>query len=720
MKRACKRLLPVLLAALLLLQAPVFAAGLPAGWSGQITLSDGGMPPPPPGGGGGGGTGAAGQEFATFDEVKDTAAIYIGSDNPGLASYSSLGEVMADHLSGAMLERPAGYNGIAIQMDSEADVFTIGGEERTYEVDGEMYNTVIRVAAGEGNNDAGYEAICGVAAAINTGELRIQNSYLYSDGPRSTPVYAFSTQSPGATSLVVLDSKLEAHSDSVWMPPFKLLAGGARATLLMTRNNSWFYGSQVLSNNWGAISQDSVDATTYVVNSSGISSEGGYGTYLTYGMRLYGSDLYAGQYGVFMCGTSDILTDTGEGALSDEDAMSKAPDYAVDTSRVSRVAAPFNAVVIHNSLPDISMVAKGVFRNSVLSTLAEDLPESVTPMAADDDFFLPGVDIVGSGNGCGAAYFFNRNLYGSLALVRSMNADLTFDNTDARTSNGVLVQSVITYDPPAASGYLTPEQGLTVPGISATFLNGAYTGDILHQDYQRPMTVTVGENATLTGKAVSGTYAAWNSLWSEEQLLSALREDGHAPEDFGNDLWVEDVQANLIRSEDTVYQDTNNLGISMTVAQGGTWSVTGDSSLKQLTLEDGATITAPAGCTLTFYTGCDASNALEFYDETGAEAMDALEAGTYENVVIRLSGTPISETTEAETEAPESAVESIEPVPTPEPVPDSSEVPEESPEVSEAPAEADPIPVLPVVIVLAVLAVVVVAAVMLRRKKTGE
>lgn len=706
MKRKCKRLLPLLLAALLLLQVPAWAM-------------DGGMPPPPPGdGGGGGGAGAAGQEFATFDEIKDTAAIYIGSDSPDISSYSSLGEVMADHLSGALLERPAGYNGIAIQMDSETDVFTIGGPERTIDVDGELYNTVIRVAAGEGNNDAGYEAVYGVAAAINTGELRIENSYLYSDGPRSTPVYAFSTQSPSATSLVVLDSRLEAHSDSVWMPPFKLLAGGARATLLMTRNNSWFYGSQVLSNNWGAISQDSVDATTYVVNSSGISTEGGYGTYLTYGMRLYGSELYAGQYGVFMCGTSDILTDTGEAALSDEAAMSKVPDYPVDTGRGSTVAAPFNAVVIHNSLPDITMVAKGLFRNSVLSTLPEDLPESVTPMAYDDEFFLPGVDIVGSGNGCGAAYFFNRNLYGSLALVRSMNADLTFDHTDTRTSNGVLVQSVITYDPPSASGYLTPEQGPTVPGISATFLDGAYTGDILHQDYQRAMTITVGENATLTGKAVSGTYAAWNGLWSEEQLVSALQADGHAPEDFGNDLWVEDVQANLIRPEDTVYQDTENLGIALTVAQGGSWVVNGDSSLKALTLEEGASITAPAGCTLTFYTGCDASNALDFYDETGAEALDTLAPGTYENVVIRLSGTPIPEVEEP-AEVPESAAEAAEPEPPPEPTPEPSAAPEEDPAVSETPAPASSAtsPVLPVVIVLVVLAAVVAAVVLVRRKK---
>lgn len=677
-----------------------------------VSAADGGMPPPPPDGGGGG-AGSAGQEFATFEEVKENAAIYIGSDDPDLASYSSLGVVMADHLSDAMLERPEGYNGIAVAMDSETDVFTIGGEARTYEVDGTKYNTVIRVAAGEGNNDAGYEAVYGVGAAINTGELHIENSYIYAEGPRATPVYAFSTQSPGATSLVVKDSKLEAHSDSVWMPPFKLLAGGARATLLMTRNNSWFYGSEVLSNNWGAISQDSVDAMTYVVNSSGISTEGGYGTYLTYGMRLYGSELYGGQYGVFMCGTSDILTDTGEAALSDGDAMSKEPDYPVDTSRISKVAAPFNAVVIHNSLPDITMVAKGVFRNSLLSTLAEDLPETVTPMAYDDDFFLPGVDIVGSGNGCGAAYFFNRNLYGSLALVRSMNADLTFDNSETHTSNGVLVQSVVTYDPPSASGYLTPEQGLTVPGIAATFLNGAYEGDIFHDDYQRPMTVTVGDGATLSGKAVSGTYAAWNALWSEEQLLATLQADGHAPEDFQNEAWVADVQANLIRPEDTVYQDTENHGISMTVAQGGTWVVTGDSSLKQLTLEDGASITAPEGCTLTVYTGCDTSNSLAFYDESTGEILDSLAAGTYDDVVIRIAGTPVEEPAE-DAEISDVPEEPAAPAPSSAPA-----TPEAMPAESEAPVPADSgtSPVIPIVATVAVVAVAAITAVLLRRGK---
>ena len=62
---------------LLLFAAMLSALLLPA------MAMDGGMPPEPPGGfgappggpGGGGGAGAAGQEFATYDEVRSSAAI---------------------------------------------------------------------------------------------------------------------------------------------------------------------------------------------------------------------------------------------------------------------------------------------------------------------------------------------------------------------------------------------------------------------------------------------------------------------------------------------------------------------------------------------------------------------------------------------------------------------------------------------------------------------
>jgi len=571
----------------------------------------------------GGGSGSAGQEFGTFDEVEKSAGIIV---RDGAVRYAdgwngtASGEITAEGMKGAVITADEA-NGIAISLPKETDTYVIEGSD-------------ISVTAGVKNNELGYEAAYGVGVGVNTGELWIKDSRITSEGARSTPVYMFRTSQPEATSLVVIDSEITTHTDKadIWMPPFKLLAGGSRATLLMTRNNSWFVNSTVTSNNWGAISQDSVDAFTYVINSSGTATEGGYGTYLTYGMMLYASQLYGGQYGAFQCGDSILVTGTAADALADPIAMSKTPDY-VPVDQPTVIAAPVNAIVVHTSIAGLSRVAIGNFKDALLSTMPEDLPDAVTPMAADDPFFMQEGAPFGAGSG--AAYFYNRNLYGSLILVRSMNADYTFNNTDARTSNGVLLQTVVTYDPPMASGYLAVGEGEEVPGVAVTFLNGEYKGDILHQDYQRPMTVTVGEDGVLEGAIVSGTWQGWNDLWSEEALRGVLEEDGYTEVPFAGETWAADVQENLIRAEDAPYADTENLGADVEVSAGGTWVVTGTSTMSTLTLDDGAVLTAPEGKTLTVYVGADASNANSAYE--GGTRLDALAPGTYANVIITVS-----------------------------------------------------------------------------------
>ena len=193
----------------------------------------------------GGGSGSAGQEFGTFSEIEKSAGILIQDGSVGYAdgwNGTASGEIGATGMKNAVIAAD-GANGVAITLANESDVYVIE-------------DSVISATAGTKNNDLGYEAAYGVGVGVCTGELWIKNSRLSSEGARSTPVYMFSTTQPNATSLVVIDSEISTHTDpaDIWMPPFKLLAGGSRATLLMTRNNSWFVNSTVTSNNWGAIS----------------------------------------------------------------------------------------------------------------------------------------------------------------------------------------------------------------------------------------------------------------------------------------------------------------------------------------------------------------------------------------------------------------------------------------------------------------------------------
>lgn len=586
------------------------------------------------------------QEFAAYDEVLASAAIAIDGETvytneledavyEGLetcfeGSVTLAGEdgiLAADGAFGLKIEGETLTNGIAIDLDSENDTFMVGGEDTYYTVNGKSYNSVIKVDSGDGNERKGYEAAYGVGVAINEGELWVRNSYIKSESTRSTPIYALSTND---TSVVVVDSHLEAHSSEVWMPSFKLLYGGARATILMSQNNSWFYGSDIVANTWGAISQDAIDASTYVVNSAIKTTEGGYGSYQTYNLYLYGSKMYAAQYGIFMCGTSYVLTDTGAAGKADGGGMMlKVSDYVVDEGASTIVVAPTNAVAVHTSLPYDDQVASGDFKDSILSTLEADLPEDVKALSYADGFFFPGINP--NGDACGQAYFFIRNLFGAVVLIRSMNADLIFDNTEMRSSSGILFQSVITYDPPDASGYLA--SGDTVnSGILATFKNRMYTGDILHEDYQRQMTVTLDGSAVLEGRVVSGTVASWNEKWSDENLLAAVAEDNIDTSGFGED-WKELVRTELIQN--SVDENYDCKGVSMVIKDGAKWIITGTSSLSGLTIEEGATIVSGIG------------NLDVFVTVNGVET--SIDAGTYiGEIVLSLARTP-SDSSIAET-----------------------------------------------------------------------
>jgi hypothetical protein len=102
----------------------------------------------------------------------------------------------------------------------------------------------------------------------------------------------------------------------------------------------------------------------------------------------------------------------------------------------------------------------------------------------------------------------------ALILVKSANADITLDGASLASSSGVLIQSALNDDSNA-----TKVDGQAVAGIRATLKHLTVAGDILHQDPERTMSVSlVGtrlrgaiEHASLSLDAASHWTATANS-----------------------------------------------------------------------------------------------------------------------------------------------------------------------------------------------------------------
>ena len=98
-------------------------------------------------------------------------------------------------------------------------------------------------------------------------------------------------------------------------------------------------------------------------------------------------------------------------------------------------------------------------------------------------------------------------------------------------------------------------------------------GDILHEDYQRDMHLSL-TGASLTGKITGGTAGSWNATCKEKGF-----------------------EAYIIGRPGSGYNTVH--GVNRRWIPGSVWNVTGESTLTALTIKDGAVIAAPEGCTLT-------------------------------------------------------------------------------------------------------------------------
>ncbi len=613
-----------------------------------------------------GGDRGADSSYPTFDETVDQAAISIdhaavqtvNDDDSSWTSFAGTleiaegGSVTDKALSGVYI---AGADYSAETEDSDTDngiawagaedmIMYIGGTEDFFDVEvgGETlsFNSVI-ILKGEELVDDAVEGDDGVGVLMDEGNYLLENLYIETDGMRAPAIYNMN-----ADSVVVVDNCfLNTKGGESWHPLFTLLTASTRAALLFG-GETWFYNDTIVTQDWGCLSQEGQnDGTrTWAVNTYLEAYCGGYGAYVLNDnyMDFYGTEIQATDYAIFLCGHATAVIDDLAAGLGDETVAANMEEFGVTVDEAitedgkSIIAANINAIVVHtNGVADGT--ASCVVANSIVTT---DTAHGLRTVGATGEEI--GLDISfrwtesddDTTFNQGESWFAMENMWGSAALVRSMQAELTFDNTEIYPSNGVLLQSIVAYDPNGGTSMYRAAGEEALEGISATFANGAYTGDILHQDYHRQMTVTL-ENAALTGSIQSYTMQMWNDLWSTENLTAMLEAAGLDTAAL-TESRAEAIRAALIVDE-SYDGDENKTGVNLYIDGDSTWTVTATSSLGSLTVESADALICDGAYTI--YVNCDTSSDLSYYDTASGQVIDELEPGvTYTDVVILVEG----------------------------------------------------------------------------------
>ncbi len=326
-----------------------------------------------------------------------------------------------------------------------------------------------------------------------------------------------------------------------------LISGTARANFSIGATQTYYFDSVCTAEGWAALSTDSATGNgldLYAYNTEGIAENGGYSTYADTNCRvwLYGSRLTAAEIGCIISKNGQIHSYGSDSAPSDMMQYHEGEKVSVDSS----IVGGRNAVMIH--APD--MMGQGLMAADCGTFYAEN-----TTLATDND--LRSTKDYNDYSEAVGAYI--DDVSGDIFLIRSTSADIQLKNVEMDSYNGVLVHTVLNAD--SMGNFLAAGDGEQVNPVAITMEDMDVTGDILHEDYQRQMTVDL-EHTTLTGNLVSGTMDSWNAQWTS----------------YGEVNWVVDD------SFDADY------GIALTVGDGAVWNVTGNSSLKSLTVMEGGTV----------------------------------------------------------------------------------------------------------------------------------
>ena len=609
--------------------------------------------------------------------------VYIRADNVNVKEFPADGETGAYSV---------GVSGISVINDT----VTVGGETGYYDVDytvgsnavpvvteGREYSNVILLdnedetvwnesAMRRGENTFG--AVISTGGDSSVGEVvTIDNTFAWFDGWVRTALLANYGSGNVGADIVVKNSQLVGLGGESYKYGWMALYGGARSTILQTGGDHYFYNTGVATEGWGAYALEGVPSNVIAVNSRADVYGGGYGMYNpgTLWSEIYGGDFRSAMYGLFL--TNDSKAVIGSVYDVDGDGVSVYSGHDVykydDLSGVeaaglatedggSYIAADFAALLSHNT----AMSRNGTAGNDDIayvhgSTLTTD---DLTYAFDENNYGIYIQDYAASDDNGGASWFWISSWRGSTIVNRSSNWTIDVDDSELISRRGVIYYGTPDWEGASKkASFMLDDSVAKANGAVLHLRNMSAEGDIIHNDFFRPMAVTL-DNASLTGAVVSGTAGSWNAMWSPESIEAseawavaqeqiAAWKNGEVPNSILNDfspfadveLDAALISANL--SYDPADIDKSFDGVTMTVGAGSVWTVTDESSLKALTIEESGSLQAPAGYSLEVYEHVSMDVMDESFDVTTGTAVAELLPGTYENVVIVLVPAPSSE-----------------------------------------------------------------------------
>lgn len=332
--------------------------------------------------------------------------------------------------------------------------------------------------------------------------------------------------------------------------------GRARGVQPQGKSVTYLYNSAIVSHTWGAWSTDSArQGLDFVAWRSLGLSQGGYGAYADTSCHvfLYGSTLIGSSDGIVASNNGEIYaTDSADETNTTElralmSRTSNVRDLSWQDNPAGAEDATDSLILGGQTAVQFHMPDQGHSgaRNQTQGTLFV----KGGALATDESLIQGGLDGI-------AAY--NRHYAGALIVTKSANASIYLQGTELRSWKGVLIHTMINSD----SNVNNIADGDETIGSSVVFEDMDVAGDIIHDDYQRELYLTL-DKTTLTGAIYCNTWEDWNALAEAEfggQYI--LNPDGY-------DTWW---------------------GVTLTLSGNSVWNVTDTSIVTDLIINDGSVV----------------------------------------------------------------------------------------------------------------------------------